>query len=142
MLAHTTTNSSCHHSSAFRSLSVGRSAAPSNHGAATPQRHAQAVSHRTCVRCRRFARLGGRNVRGQKIERRGGCQGLKAAAILQVYTQQSIECRRGRWRGSRGERVAGAERAWGMPCRRLGRRIKSTKIKREGDGAMAVGGRH
>ena len=30
----------------------------------------------------------------------------------------------------------------GTLCRRFGRRIKSTKIKREGDGAMAVGGRH
>jgi hypothetical protein len=37
MLTHTTTNSSCHHSSAFRSLSVGRSAAPSKHGAAAFQ---------------------------------------------------------------------------------------------------------
>ena len=30
----------------------------------------------------------------------------------------------------------------GAPCRRFSRRIKSTKIKREGDGGMAVGGRH
>jgi hypothetical protein len=30
----------------------------------------------------------------------------------------------------------------GMPCCLFGCRIKSAKIKREGDGAMAVGGRH
>jgi hypothetical protein len=74
----------------------------------------------TCVRCLWFARLGGQNERGRKIEQRGGCQGLKAAAILQVYTQQSIESWHGGWRVSRGERVAGAEHAGGMPCHRLG----------------------
>ncbi len=31
------------------------------------------------------------------------------------------------------------ERVGGMPYRLFGRRIKPTKIKREGDGAMAVG---
>jgi hypothetical protein len=97
----------------------------------------------TCVLCRWFAGLGGRNERGRKIiEQRGGCQGLKAATILQVYMQQSIESRRGQWRVSRGERVAEAECAGRTPCRRLGRRIKSTKIKRERDGAIAIGGRH
>ena len=30
----------------------------------------------------------------------------------------------------------------GTPCHQFGRRIKSTKIKREEDGAMAVGHRH
>ncbi len=38
--------------------------------------------------------------------------------------------------------MAGAEGAGGMPCRWSGRRIISTKIKRERDGAMAVGGGH
>jgi hypothetical protein len=64
------------------------------------------------------------------------------AAILQVYTQQSVESRRGRWRVGQGERVAGAERAGGTLCCRLGRRIKSAKITRDRDGAMAIGGRH
>ena len=118
---------------------MGRAAAPSNHGAAFPQRHAQAGSRRACVRCCLLAHLGGRNERGRKIEE-GGRQGLKVAAILQIYTQQSIESRHGRWRGSRGVRVDGAERAGGTPCCRIGRRIKSTNIKRERDGAMAVGG--
>jgi len=36
--------------------------------------------------------------------------------------------------------VDGAERAGGTPCRRIGRQIKSTNIKRERDGTMAVGG--
>jgi hypothetical protein len=43
--------------------------------------------------------------------------------------------------GRVGEHMAGAERAGGMSCRWLGCRIISTKIKRERDGAMAVGGR-
>ena len=54
---------------------MGRSAAPSNHGAAAPQRHAQALGHWTFGRCRRFARLGGRNERGRKIE--GDARALK-----------------------------------------------------------------
>ncbi len=44
--------------------------------------------------------------------------------------------------GSRGGRAAGAERAGEMPCHRLGRRIKSTKTKRERFGAMAIVGCH
>jgi hypothetical protein len=40
------------------SLSMGRAVAPPNHGAATPQRHAQAVSRQGCARCCWFARLG------------------------------------------------------------------------------------
>jgi hypothetical protein len=38
--------------------------------------------------------------------------------------------------------VTVAERVGGTPCLRFGRRNKSTKIKREGNGAIAVGGRH
>ena len=56
----------------FPSLIVGRAAAPSNHGAAAPQRHAQAVRCWTCVSCRQFARLGGRNERGLKNRAKRG----------------------------------------------------------------------
>ncbi len=45
------------------SLSMGRVVAPPNHGAAAPQRHAQAVSCWGCARCRWFACLGRRNKR-------------------------------------------------------------------------------
>jgi hypothetical protein len=69
------TNSRRHYSAAFPSLFVDRAAAPSNHGPAAPHRHVQAVSRRTCVRCRRFARLEYRYERCQKIERRGGMPG-------------------------------------------------------------------
>ena len=60
----------------FPSLFVGIAAAPSNHGAAAPQCHAQAVSHWTFGCCHRFDRLEGRNERGRKIVQRGGRGGM------------------------------------------------------------------
>ncbi len=53
------------------SLSMGRAVVPPNHGAATPQRHAQAATRRGCARCHWFARLGRRNKRHQIRERKG-----------------------------------------------------------------------
>ncbi len=53
------------------SLSMGRAVAPPNHGAAAPQRHAQAGTRRGCACCPWFARLGRRNKRHQ-IRERGG----------------------------------------------------------------------
>ena len=135
MKQHTTTILSRHHSASFPSRFVGRAAAPSNHGAASPQRHAQALSHQTCVRCRRFARLGGQNESGRKIEQRGGMTGPLSGRHFSNYTQKSIKSWRGRWRGSRGGRVAGAERAGETPCHRLSRRISiEKKSEREGCG--------
>ena len=69
---HTTTNMSrCRptHQRLWPSLSMGRPAAPLNHGAAAPQHHAHAASHRACVRCRWFPCLGRCNATHQKTER-------------------------------------------------------------------------
>jgi hypothetical protein len=53
------------------SLSMGRAVALPNHGAAAPQRHAQAASRRGCARCRWFACMGRQNKRHRIIERGG-----------------------------------------------------------------------
>ena len=69
---HTTTNMSRCRPTLQRlwpSPSMGRAAAPLNHGAAAPQHHAQAASRRACVRCCWFARLGRRNAIHRKTER-------------------------------------------------------------------------
>ena len=68
---------------------MGKAAAPSNHGAAAPQRNAQAVSRRACVHCRWFACLEGRKERDQKREGGGAAWALQVAAVLQINTQQS-----------------------------------------------------
>ncbi len=71
----TTTNKMSHAtlpSSSFApSLSMGGAVAPPNHGAAAPQCHAQAATHRGCACCCWFACLGRRNKRQQIIEREG-----------------------------------------------------------------------
>ncbi len=53
------------------SHSMGRAEAPTNHGAATPQRHVQAASCLVCAHCHWFACLGRRNKRHRIIERGG-----------------------------------------------------------------------
>ncbi len=53
------------------SLSMGRAVAPLNHGAAAPQRHAQAASCQGYARCHWFACLRRQNKRHQIIERVG-----------------------------------------------------------------------
>ena len=64
---------------------------------------------------------------------------LKVAAFCK-YTRQSNKSWPGRWRGCHGGHETKAECVGGTPCLRFGCRNKSRKIKREGDGAMAVGG--
>jgi hypothetical protein len=53
------------------SLSIGGAVGPPNHGAAAPQRHAQAATRRGCACCHWFARLGRQNKRQRIIERGG-----------------------------------------------------------------------
>ncbi len=54
------------------SLSMGGAVASLNHGAAAPQRHAQAVTHRGCARCCWFACLGRQNGKRHQISETGG----------------------------------------------------------------------
>jgi hypothetical protein len=84
------------------SLSMGRAAAPPNHGAAAPQRHTQAASCRACTRCRWFAHLGGQNERIKHALALGGRHFIN-------YTQQSNKRRHRQWRGSWGGHANGAE---------------------------------
>ncbi len=53
------------------SLSMVRAVAPTNRGAAAPQRHAQTATRRGSARCRWFACLGRQNKR-HRIRERGG----------------------------------------------------------------------
>ena len=101
------------------SLSMGREVAPPNHGAAAPQRHAQAASCRGCARCCWFAPLGRQNKRHQIIERGGGCLGLRWPPFYQ-YKQQSNGrwCQRKRVHWRRGK--AGLERVGRTVARHLG----------------------
>ena len=63
------------------SLSMGDAVAPPNHGAAAPQRHAQAATRQGCTCCHWFSCLGRRNKRQQIIER-GRVPWLQVAAVL------------------------------------------------------------
>jgi hypothetical protein len=89
-------------------LSMGRAAAPPNHGAAAPQCRTQGASHRACARCRWFACLGGRNERHRKIERGGNALALGGCCFIN-YTQQSNKSWRRQWRGSWGGCATRAE---------------------------------
>jgi hypothetical protein len=71
----------------------------------------------------------------------GGCLGLRVAAILQIYTQQSIESRRGQWGGVREDAWQGWN-VWGDAILSVWSSNKWTKIMREEDEAMAVGCHH
>jgi hypothetical protein len=70
------------------SLSMGRAVAPPNHGAAAPQRHAQAASCRGCTCCRWFARLGRQNKRHRIIERGGGALALGGRRFINTNNNQ------------------------------------------------------
>ena len=73
---HTTTSLNHRHPVAFPSLSMGRAAAPLNHGTTALQHHAQAASHWACIHCHWFAHLGGQKESDWKIEGRGVCVDL------------------------------------------------------------------
>ena len=87
----------------------------------------------------------GRKERDQKIEGGGAAWVLKGGCHFANTRNNQIKfgvLDRGRVRKESGRACGCGRTCGGMPCRWFGRQIKSTKIKREGDGAMAVGGRH
>ena len=70
------------------SPSMGRAAAPLNHGAAAPQHHAQAASRRACVRCRWFALLEGQ-INQRKIRESGdGAMALDGRRLIGGHNNQ------------------------------------------------------
>ncbi len=111
----TTTNKMSHAtlpSSGFApSLPMGRAVAPPNHGAAAPQRHAQAASCRGCTRCRWFAHLGRRNRRHQIIERGGGALALGGRRFININNNQMEEGVN--IRGCIGEEARPGRNVWG-----------------------------
>ena len=67
---------------------MGRAAAPPNHGAAAPQHHTEPASCRGWALCRWFARLGGFGMRGRNLERGGGALTLGGGQLIGEYKSQ------------------------------------------------------
>ncbi len=70
------------------SLSMGRAAAPPNHGAATPQHHGEAASYRGRACCRWFAFGGGVEVTESKNRERGGALALGGCLLMKTRNNQ------------------------------------------------------
>ena len=67
---------------------MGRAAAPSNHGAAAPQHHAEAASYRGRACSRWFVFLGGVEVTESKNRERGGALALGGRLLMKTRNNQ------------------------------------------------------
>ena len=70
------------------SPSMGRAAAPPNHGAATTQHHAEAASYRGRACSRWFVFLGGVEVTESKNRERGGALALGGRLLMKTRNNQ------------------------------------------------------
>ena len=123
---HTTINMSCCRPTLQQlcsSPSMGSPAAPPNHGAAAPQHHAQAASHRACVRCHWFPCLGRCNAQPIKKQREGRGLDLRWPPFCQQTQQPTKSWFRWR-RRHRRRRATMAERMWRLFWLHLGRRTE------------------
>ncbi len=124
------------------SLSMGRAAAPPNHGTSTPRHHTQAESHRACARCCWFACLEGQNERWEasKNRERGVCLGLRWPPFIYISNNQladGVDVR-----GRVGEEARLGRNVWGggLPVVWVVKLID--KKNRQMGGPLALDGGH
>jgi hypothetical protein len=113
--------------------------APPNHDAATPQRHAQAATHRGCACCRWFACLGRQNKRQLIIERGGGALALGGRRFIKINNNQmedGVDMR-----GWVGEEARPGRNMWGRRLPVFWGGIIIDEKNREMGGPFALDGR-